>query len=92
MSQANVYTSASNAAIYTDKVKISTGNTAVSYNVYVLWPNDIGNLYSANPTIPADSSRDIFVGVENRLTVLGANVTITELGTASSGNASVIAR
>ena len=34
MSQANVYTSAANAVWYTDKASISTGNTAVTFNVY----------------------------------------------------------
>ena len=34
MAQANVYTSAANAVWYTDKASISTGNTAVTFNVY----------------------------------------------------------
>jgi hypothetical protein len=34
MSQANVYTSVSNAVWYTDKCEIVTGNAAVTYNIY----------------------------------------------------------
>lgn len=36
MSQANVLTSASNVIWYTDKCEIVTGNTAVTYNIYVM--------------------------------------------------------
>ena len=36
MSQANVYTTVSNAVWYTDKCEIVTGNTAVNYNVYAV--------------------------------------------------------
>lgn len=36
MSQANVVTSAANVVWYTDKCEIVTGNTAVTYNVYVV--------------------------------------------------------
>ena len=84
MPQANVYTSAANAVIYTDKVRIAAGTSPVTYNVYVLYPSDVGNLYSAAPSVPANTSMDVFVGVQNRLTVTG-NCTITELGTTTSG-------
>jgi len=43
MSQANVYTSVANAVWYTDKCEIVTGNTAVTYNVYVV--------QAGNPTV-----------------------------------------
>jgi hypothetical protein len=43
MSQANVYTSVSNAVWYTDKCEIVTGNTAVTYNTYVM--------QAGNPTV-----------------------------------------
>ena len=36
MSQANVYTSLSNSVWYTDKCEIVTGNTAVTYQIYVM--------------------------------------------------------
>ena len=43
MSQANVYTSVGNAVWYTDKCEIVTGNTTVTYNVYVV--------QAGNPTV-----------------------------------------
>ena len=85
MSQANVYTSIANAAVYTDKVRIATGNSAVTYNVYQIYPTDIGNMYSANVQVPPQSSADVFVGVQNRLTVNGADFSVLELGTQTSG-------
>ena len=88
MPQANVYTSAANATIYTDKVRIAAGTSPVTYQVYVLYPTDIGNLYSAPASVPANSYMDVFVGVQNKLTVSGT-CTITELGTTSSGINSV---
>jgi hypothetical protein len=93
MSQANVYTSVANAVWYTDKASISTGNTAVTFNVYAtalgsLAP--VGNIYSNAVSIPANSTQEIYVGVGNNLTVTGANFTAQELGTASSAQAGVI--
>lgn len=88
MSQANVYTSAANATIYTDKVRISTGTSPVTYQVYVLYPTETGNLYSAPVSIPGDDYEDVYVGVGNKLTVTGT-CTILEVGTATSGLASV---
>lgn len=88
MAQANVYTSAANATIYTDKVRIAAGTSPVTYNVYVLYPTDVGNLYSEPPSVPANTAMDVFVGVQNRLTVTGT-CTITELGTTTSGIYSV---
>lgn len=88
MAQANVYTSAANATIYTDKVRISAGTSPVTYQVYILYPTEVGNLYSNPPTVPANNYLDIYVGVQNRLTVSGT-CTITELGTQTSGKVSV---
>lgn len=93
MSQANVYTSAANAVWYTDKASISTGNTAVTFNVYATALGSslaVGNIYSNAVSIPASSTQEIYVGVGNYLTVNGANFTIQELGTASSAQAGVI--
>lgn len=89
MAQANVYTSLANAAIYTDKVRISTGTSAVTYQVYEIYPTDIGNRYTAEVTVPANSSADVLVGVQNRLTVTGTGYTALEIGTQSSGIRSV---
>jgi hypothetical protein len=41
-------------------------------------------------SIPATSTQEIYVGVGNLLTVVGANFTIQEIGTASSAQAGVI--
>lgn len=86
MSQANVYTSVSSQSWYTDKCRISTGNTAVTYQVNMVYGTpDTGNLYSAAPSIPANSRQEVWVGVGNQLTVTGANFTALEIGTTSSG-------
>lgn len=93
MSQANVYTSVANAYWYTDKCSISTGNTAVTFNVYATALGTVaavGNIYSNAVSIPASSTQEIYVGVGNHLTVTGSNFTAQELGTASSAQAGVI--
>ena len=87
---ANVYTSLSNATIYTDKVRIATGNTAVSYNVYAVAlgsADPVGNLYTNPVQVPANWQTDLYVGVGNKLTVSGTNYTALEIGTASSATA-----
>lgn len=87
-SQANVYTSVSAQSWYTDKCRIATGATPVTYNVS-LEPTFANTIYSAPTQIPAYSSRDVFVGVGNELTITGTDYTAQELGTASSGTAGV---
>ena len=87
MPQANVYTTAANATIYTDKVRIAAGTSPVTYQVYLEYPDNTGNLYSAAPSVPANSYMDVFVGYKNKLTVTGT-CTITELGTVTSGDVS----
>ena len=100
MPQANVYTSASAQAWYTDKARISTGNTAVTFQVEAVQltyrqtngnaanvGTAAGNIYSAAVSVPASSRQDIYVGVGNKLTIAGANFTVQELGTASSAQA-----
>jgi len=101
MPQANVYTSASAQAWFTDKARISTGNTAVTFQVNAVqltYVNPgtgitanagipIGNIYSNAVSVPANSRQDIYVGVGNQLTITGANFTVHELGTASSAAA-----
>jgi len=93
MSQANVYTSVANAYWYTDKCSISTGNTAVTFNVYATALGSVaavGNIYSNAVSVPASSTQEIYVGVGNHLTVTGSNFTAQEIGTASSAQAGVI--
>ena len=88
MAQANVYTTATNQVIYTDKVRIAAGTSPVTFQVNLIYPSAVGNLYSNPPSVPANSYMDVFVGVNNTLTVVGT-CTITELGTVSSGIRSV---
>lgn len=90
---ANVYTSLSNATVYTDKLQISTGNTAVTLQVYAValgTANAVGNLYSAAISIPADTVFETYSGAGNKVTIAGSNWTALELGTASSATAGVI--
>ena len=87
-SQANVYTTVSAQAWYTDKCRISTGATAVTYNV-ALSPGFTDTIYSAATQISPYNMQDVFVGVGNQLTINGANFTAQEVGTASSGTAGV---
>ena len=90
---ANVYTSLSNATVYTDKLQISTGNTAVTCQVYAValgTANAVGNLYSVAINIPANTVFETYSGAGNKVTITGSNWTALELGTASSATAGVI--
>ena len=90
---ANVYTSLSNAVVYTDKLQISTGNTAVTCQVYAVALGTAaaaGNLYSAAINIPANTVFETYSCAGNRVTITGSNWTALELGTASSATAGVI--
>jgi hypothetical protein len=92
MSQANVYTSVSNAIWYTDKCEIVT-ETAVAYNVYATAlgsASAVGNIYSGPVQIAANSRQQIYVGAGNHLTITGSGFTAKEIGTASSAQAGVI--
>jgi hypothetical protein len=94
MSQANVVTSAANVIWYTDKCQIVTGNAGVTYNVYATALGNaapVGNIYSAAPSVPANSQAQIYVGAGNYLTITGTGFTAQELGTASSAQEGVIA-
>lgn len=89
---ANVYTSLSNAVVQTDKLRVSTGNTAVTYQVYAVAlgsADPVGNIYSAAIQIPANTTRDLYAGAGNRVTIVGSNWTALELGTQSSATFSV---
>jgi len=90
---ANVFTSLSNATVYTDKLQISTGNTAVTYQVYAValgTANAVGNLYSVAINVPANTVYETYSGAGNKVTITGSNWTALELGTASSATAGVI--
>ena len=87
-SQANVYTSVANVVWATDKVEISTGNTAVTYQVWLA--PDFGNsIYSNAVAVPANSYEYVYVGVGNYLNITGSNFTAAEAGTRTSATAGV---
>jgi len=93
MSQANVYTTLANATVYTDKLRIST-KTEVTYQVYATALGSaapVGNIYSVPIQIPGATTRDVYCGAGNRVTISGSNWTAQELGTASSAQFGVIA-
>jgi hypothetical protein len=90
---ANVYTTLSNATVYTDKLQISTGNTAVTCQVYAVALGTAaaaGNLYSVPINVPANTVFETYSGAGNKVTITGSNWTALELGTASSATAGVI--
>ena len=80
MPQANVYTSASAQAWFTDKARISTGSNTVTFQVEAVqltyqnpatgnWANAgtvVGNIYSNAVAVPSNSRQDIYVGVGNK--------------------------
>lgn len=95
MSQANVYTAASNIYWYTDKCEITTAANAVTYNVYAASlgsASPVGNIYSNAVSIAPNSTKEIYVGAGNYLTIVGTPFTAQELGTQSSAQFGVIAR
>jgi hypothetical protein len=87
-SQANVYTTVANVVWQTDQVQISTGNTAVTYQVW-LAPNFANSIYSNAVSVPAYKTEYKYVGVGNYLTITGSNFTAAESGTRTSGTAGV---
>jgi hypothetical protein len=90
---ANVYTSLANATVYTDKLQVSTGNTAVTLQVYAVALGSAaaaGNIYSAPISVPANTVFETYSGAGNKVTITGSNWTALELGTASSATAGVI--
>ena len=55
MAQANVYTTATDRVIFTDKVRITTGTSPVTFQVNLVYPDASGNLYSAPASVSANS-------------------------------------
>jgi hypothetical protein len=87
---ANVFTSLSNTLWYTDKCSITTGNTAVTYQVYATALGSspaVGNIYSGPPELGSYEQKEIYVGVGNYITVTGTNYTAQEIGTQTSAQA-----
>ena len=90
---ANVYTSLSNTTVYTDKLQISTGANAVTYQAYAValgGASPAGNIYSNAISIPANAVFEVYSGAGNKVTIVGTPFTALELGTASSAQAGVI--
>ena len=89
---ANVYTTLSNATVYTDKLQISTAANAVTYQVYATALGTAtaeGNIYSAPISISPNTVFEVYSGAGNKVTVVGSPFTALELGTASSAQSSV---
>jgi hypothetical protein len=90
----NVYTSLSNATVYTDKLEISTNAANAWLQVYATalgTANAVGNLYSAPVNIPANTIYQTYVGAGNKVTIVcSGTFTALELGTASSAQSGVI--
>lgn len=89
---ANVYTTLSNATVYTDKLQISTAANAVTYQVYATalgTATAVGNIYSAPISISPNTVFEVYSGAGNKVTVVGSPFTALELGTASSAQSSV---
>ena len=89
---ANVYTTLSNATVYTDKLQISTAANAVTYQVYATalgTATAVGNIYSAAISISPNTVFEVYSGAGNKVTVVGSPFTALELGTASSAQSSV---
>ena len=89
---ANVYTSLANTTVYTDKLQISTGANAVTYQVFATALGTAaaaGNIYSAPIAIPANTVFEAYSGAGNKVTVTGTPFTALELGTDSSAQSGV---
>lgn len=92
MSQANVYTTLSNAVWYTDKCEINTGNSSVTYQVYATALGSApaaGNIYSGPPELGVYETKQIYVGVGNYITITGTGYTAQEVGGQTSAQAGV---
>jgi hypothetical protein len=70
-------------------ITLSANATANGTVTATVTPAAVGNLYSANPQIAANSKQQIYVGAGNKLTIIGGNSTAQEIGTASSALAGV---
>jgi hypothetical protein len=82
----------STVTAYTPGVSITLSANATANGTAItatVTPAPVGNLYSANPQIAANSKQQIYVGAGNKLTIIGGNSTARELGTASSATAGV---
>jgi len=74
MSQANVYTTVGNATWYTDKCEIVTGNTAVTYNIYVM---PAGPATTTVITGSVTNGSNVLVTTQASANLVGANISGT---------------
>ena len=89
----------SDTAWTTDKAQVTTGVNSVTFQVKLAGKptsdpthflyNDGTVTNSVPVVIPANSKMDLYVGVGNTVTIVGANGSCTEIGAASSANAGV---
>jgi hypothetical protein len=106
MSQANVYTTVSNAIWYTDRCEIVTGNTTVTYNIYevAVGPNITFSGTTSNGSNVISSSVASNLSANSIITgagipanttvssqVVGTNVTISANATSSGTNVFTVA-
>lgn len=75
---ANVYTTVSGVTWSTEKCRLATGNTAITYNVLDTSTDE--DIYSQANQIPPHMITHVYVGIGNELTVTGSNFTATESG------------
>jgi hypothetical protein len=102
MSQANVYYTLSNATVYTDKLEVSC-DAPFTYQIYQVALTyqqangtpataaaAAGNIYS-QPRAFSAGTYQLYAGAGNKVTLVtgSANISATELGTASSATAGV---
>ena len=83
MSQANVYTTVSNAVWYTDKCEIVAGNTAVTYNIYVV---PAGPATTTVITGSVTNGSNVLVTTQASARLVGANIS----GTGVAGTTTVV--
>ena len=83
MSQANVYTTVGNATWYTDKCEIVTGNSAVTYNIYVM---PAGPATTTVITGSVTNGSNILITTQASASLVGGNIS----GTGVAGTTTVV--
>jgi LytS/YehU family sensor histidine kinase len=88
-----VINAASNVLWTADKAEISANSADVTFQIGITeignTANVTGNLYANAVSVPNGSSIQTYVGVGNKLTIAGTNVTAVALGTQSSAQAGI---
>ena len=88
-----VVNTAGNVLWTADKAEISANSADVTFQISLTeignTANVTGNLYANAVSVPNGSTIQTYVGVGNKLTVAGTNVTAAALGTQSSAQAGI---